>query len=783
MFIKHPKATVKSASEILLVAILMIIGFCEQSVEADSTVFQQDITPFLKQYCYNCHGVEKQKADVNFQILPTDTEIYKGRDLWELVRDLLLDDEMPPSKSDQPSAEDRQRIIELIGQELDQFDCDAISNPGRVTIRRLNRAEYDNTIRDLMGVDFHPADDFPLDEVGYGFDNIGDVLSLSPILMEKYLNAAESVVTNALLAELPVWPPSRQYQAETFKTDKDDIVRAEGSVMGFYREGDASESLQIEQTGEYKISVRAYGQQAGPDHSKLELALGDDDKYVIDVDALADRPKVYGIQTTLSKGTVNLKLSYLNNYNVQDHPIAELNGDRNLFVDYVEIKGPINVQPPSLPVTHSRVIPGQPEPGEEAAYAREILSPFVKRAYRRPATEDELDRLTALVEYAMLQKATFEKSMQVAIQAVLTSPHFLYRWELDPTAKQGDGIRALNDFELASRLSYFLWSSMPDDELLNLAEEGLLRDNDVLSYQVERMLQDPKSDALVTNFAGQWLQFRSLDTVTPDPVKYPSFTPALRDAMLKESELFFTEIMRSNRELTDFLDADFTYLNETLADHYGIEGVQGEAFQRVSLDAGSRRGGILTQGSILTLTSNPTRTSPVLRGKWILEQILGTPPPPPPPDVPMLEETQEAALSGSLRERLEQHRSKPDCATCHEKMDPIGFAFENFNAIGQWRELDAGFPIDPAGKLPDGTEFEGASDLIAELKTRDTFIHSVIEKMLTFALGRGLEYYDQCTTEAIFKELTDNHLKFQALVKAVVLSNPFQSRNQEGNES
>ena len=783
MFIKHSKATVKSATVILLVAILMSIGFCEQSVEADSTVFQQDITPFLKQYCYHCHGVEKQKADVNFQTLPPNTEIYKNRDLWELVRDLLLEDEMPPSKSDQPSAEDRQRIIELIGQELDQFDCDAISNPGRVTIRRLNRAEYDNTIRDLMGVDFHPADDFPLDEVGYGFDNIGDVLSLSPILMEKYLNAAESVVTNALLAELPPWPPSHQHQVEKFTADQDDIVRAEGSFMGFYREGNAFKKLLIEQTGEYKISVRAHGQQAGPDHAKLELALGDGDKYVIDVDAFADRPKVYAIQTTLSKGTLNLKLSYLNNYNVQDHPIAELNGDRNLFVDYVEIKGPINVQPPSLPVTHSRVIPGRPEPGEEVAYAREILSPFVKRAYRRPATEDELDRLTGLVEYAMVQEATFEKSMQVAIQAVLTSPHFLFRWELDPTDKQGDDTRALNDFELASRLSYFLWSSMPDDELLNLAEAGLLRDDDVLSYQVERMLQDPKSDALVTNFAGQWLQFRSLDTVTPDPAKYPSFTPALRDAMLKESELFFTEIMRSNRELTDFLDADFTYLNETLANHYGIEGVHGDTFQRVSLDASSRRGGVLTQGSILTLTSNPTRTSPVLRGKWILEQILGTPPPPPPPDVPMLEETQEAALSGSLRERLEQHRSKPDCATCHEKMDPIGFAFENFNAIGQWRDLDAGFQIDPAGTLPDGTQFEGATDLIAELKTRDTFVHSVIEKMLTFALGRGLEYYDQCTTESIFEEVTDNHLKFQALVKAVVLSNPFQLRNQEGNES
>ncbi len=756
--------------------------WAEQSTGAQPSVFQKELVPFLKQYCYECHGDEKQKADVDFEKLPANTEIFKDRDLWELTRDMILEDEMPPSKSEQPSMEDRERIIDLIEKELDRFDCDAISNPGRVTIRRLNRAEYDNTIRDLMGVDFRPSEDFPLDEVGYGFDNIGDVLSLSPILMEKYLNAAESVVTNAILSELPAWPPSSQYQAEKFSTKQDDIIRAEGPVMGFYREGSASQKINISQSGDYKISVRAYGQQAGPDHAKLEIQLGDGEKHVIDVDAFIDRPKLYSLQSNLPKGSLELKLAYLNNYNVQDHPVAELNGDRNLFVDFVRVEGPLNVKRPPLPHTHTRIIPGEPEPGSELQYAREILLPFVKKAYRRPPTESELDRLTGLVQYALDQRASFEESIQVAVQAVLTSPYFLFRWELDPVNKEGEGTRALNDYELASRLSYFLWSSMPDDELLSLADEGRLHDPEVLNYQVERMIQDPKSDALVTNFAGQWLQFRSLDTVTPDPVQYPSFTPDLREAMRRESELFFAEIMRTNRSLTDFLDADFTYLNKTLARHYGMDGVEGDEFQRVSLDAASQRGGVLTQGSVLTLTSNPTRTSPVLRGKWILEQILGTPPPPPPPDAPMLEESKEAALSGSLRERMEQHRMKPDCATCHEKMDPIGFAFENFNAVGEWRDLDSGFPIDPAGKLPDGTEFKGPKDLIAELKNRDTFVHSVIEKMLTFALGRGLEYYDQCTTEAIFEEVKENHLKFQSLVKAVVLSKPFQMRNLEGNE-
>lgn len=756
------------------------LSLAEESLSPAAAVFQKEIVPFLKQYCFECHGTKKQKADVDFENLPANTEIFKDTELWELSRDMILEGEMPPEKSTQPSQEDRQRILDLIDVELERFDCASLSNPGRVTIRRLNRAEYDNTIRDLLGVDFQPSKDFPLDEVGYGFDNIGDVLSLSPILMEKYLNAAESVVTNAILSELPVWPPVSRYQAEEFGTMEDDIVRAEGPVMGFYREGSASHSITLEQSGDFKLRIRAYGQQAGPDHAKLEVTINGEAPQVIDVDAFADKPRTYTIKSHLSQGDNRLSLAYLNNYNVQDHPVAELNGDRNLFVDYVEIEGPQNVERPALPETHTRIIPGQPKPGKELAYAKKILKSFTKRAWRRPVNNSELDRLTALVGYALEQNTTFEESIQVGLQAVLTSPNFLFRWELDPNEKEGKGTRQLNEYELASRLSYFLWSSMPDEELFALAEEGRLSDPEVIKHQVERMIQDPKSDAFVTNFAGQWLQFRSLDTLTPDPTRFPGYNDELRQAMQRESELFFAEIMRTNRSLTDFLDADFTYLNETLARHYGMEGVSGKEFQRVGLDANSQRGGVLTQASVLTLTSNPTRTSPVLRGKWILEQIMGTPPPPPPPDAPLLEESEEAVLSGSLRERMEKHRIKPDCATCHEKMDPIGFAFENFNAVGEWRDLDEGFPIDPSGKLPDGTEFNGPKDLIKELMNRDTFVRSVIEKMLTFALGRGLEYYDQCTVNDIFEALSADHLKFQSLVQSIVLSNPFQQRNLEG---
>ena len=742
--------------------------------------FAYGLRPFLESYCFGCHGVEKAKAEVDFETLPRDTDVFKDRDLWERVRDLVVEKEMPPSKSSQPDSEERMAFLELLELEMDRLDCSQMANPGRVTVRRLNRTEYDNTIRDLLGVDFKPSEDFPLDEVGYGFDNIGDVLSLSPILLEKYLNAAESVVTNAILSELPAWPPLSRFQAETFKTQSEDIIRAEGQFMGFYREGVARQLISLERSGAYEIQIRACGQQAGPDPAKLEVRLGDWFQEVVDVEAHQDAPKVYTLKVELSAGEQMLSLAYLNNYNVQDHPVAELNGDRNLFVDDIVFKGPLNEPRPPLPVSHTKVISDQPAPGKEREHARNVLQDFVTKAWRRPVTDDSLERLLKIVDQVLEEGAPYGEAIQVAVQAALTSPWFLYRWELDPVLQEGEGSRPLDAYELASRLSYFLWSSMPDEQLFSLAEAGELTRPEVLRSEVKRMLDDPKSEALTRNFAGQWLQFRNLDSVTPDPSLFPNFTPKLRDAMKKETELFFTTIMRENRPLTDFLEADFTFLNGPLARHYGVAGPQGDAFERVRLDATVPRGGILTQASVLTLTSNPTRTSPVLRGKWILEQILGTPPPPPPPDVPELESDQKSVLRGSVRERMEQHRLKPECATCHEKMDPIGFAFEHFNAVGQWREADGGFPIDASGVLPDGTRFDGARELVRQLKTRDTFVLCVIEKMLTFALGRGLEYYDKCTIDTIHQDLRDHKLAFQTLVESIVLSESFQQRQLEG---
>tara|TARA_B100000482_G_scaffold80090_1_gene57113 strand:- start:1139 stop:2299 length:1161 start_codon:yes stop_codon:yes gene_type:complete len=372
---------------------------------------------------------------------------------------------------------------------------------------------------------------------------------------------------------------------------------------------------------------------------------------------------------------------------------------------------------------------------------------------------------------------SFEKGMQLATQAILLSPHFLFRWELDTRPSNKESIRKLNDWELASRLSYFLWSSMPDKELRLLAKKGELSTPAVLDAQIRRMIADPKSDALIENFAGQWLQIRNLNTVTPDPEKFPEFNDSLREAMKRETELFFAALIREDRSVLEFIDSDFTYLNERLAKHYRIDGVKGDKFQRVSLPKASGRGGILTQASILTITSNPTRTSPVLRGKWILEQILGTPPPPPPPDVEELEETEEAAATSSLRERLEIHRAKSECATCHAKMDPLGFALENFNAIGAWRDVDGKFPINPAGELPTGEEIDGPEGLKTVLKSRETFIRSLAEKLLTFALGRGLEFYDKCAVDEICRELKSKDFRFSALINGVVNSKPFRFSN------
>lgn len=589
--------------------------------------FSQNIRPIFAKYCIQCHGGSKPKAHLGLDAFKDEDSILKSPEVLDKIQEKIRAREMPPDQKPQLTADERKLLTRWIDTRLAKLSQPSgARDPGRVTIRRLNRVEYNNTIRDLVGIDFHAADDFPSDDVGYGFDNIGDVLSMAPILMEKYLDAAERIV------------------AKAFET----------------------------------------------------------------------------------------------------------------------------------PEVRKRIIGRQPTDQTKLDCARKIIERFAFHAYRRPVKSEEVDRLVGLVTQAEAQGDSFDKGIQLALQAILVSPHFLFRIELDPQPRDEKAIHVINDFELASRLSYFLWCSLPDDDLFDLARQNKLHEDEKLEAQVRRMLKDPKAHALVENFAGQWLELRSLKTMTPDSSLFPTFDESLRSAMLKESELFFEAVVKEDRNILDFIDADFTFLNERLAGHYGISGVKGDQFQRVNL-TGDQRGGILTQASILTVTSNPTRTSPVKRGKWILENILGTPPPPPPPDVPVLKEGKE--LTGTLRQRMEQHRANPSCATCHQRMDPLGFGFENFDAIGAWRTLDGKSAIDPAGVLPDGKSFKGPKELKAILRGKEEeFRRCLTEKLLTYALGRGLEFYDKISIEEISRKLAQQNNQFSALVIEIVKSDPFQKR-------
>ena len=616
----------RSTASIVMAAILIILSVTSAAPAAD-TAFGAHVVPFLKEHCIDCHGGDEPEAKLKLDHYTDSARIQTDFATWEKVLRIINARQMPPADQPQPSDAEFQAVGTAIAAELDKFDCSSERHPGRVTLRRLNRAEYNLTMRDLIGIDFRPADDFPSDDVGDGFDNIADVLTIPPVLLEKYLAAAEKVIDTAMADE----------------NMKSRIFR---------------------------------------------LKRGDDE--------------------------------------------------------------------------------------DELLWLRRSIRDFASRAFRRPVSEAEGDRVLRLGVAAFQSGLSREEAVKIPLQAILSSPHFLFRVEEDPGDDEPDGIRELNDYELASRMSYFLWSSMPDDRLFELAGKGTLHQPDVIEAEVRRMLKDPKSRALVDNFAGQWLQLRDVRTIAPDPELFPGFDQELRTAMLTETEMFFASLIQEDRSVLEFLNADYTFVNEKLAKHYGMQGIEGSEFRKVSLT--SKRRGILTQASILTLTSNPTRTSPVKRGKWILENMLGEPPPPPPAGVEELKEDQE--LLGTLRERMEQHRANPSCAVCHRQMDALGFGLENFNAVGAWRDRDGRFDIDPSGTLPGNRKFVDAKqlmNLLAEEK-RDQFCRCLTEKMLVYALGRGLISYDRCAVREILERVSRNEFRVSALVTGIVLSDPFRMR-------
>ncbi len=741
------------------------------STAAAATDYAKDVRPALETYCFKCHASGKKKGGVTFDGVKT-TAADANHKFWEAVLENVKSGAMPPDDEKQPTLAEREVLAKWIEESI--FAVDPKNpDPGRITLRRLNRAEYNNTIRDLLGVDFTPADDFPADDSGYGFDNIGDVLSLPPVLFERYLSAAEKIMSLAILND---HKPRRQKIAVDLMTFKGGL--GEGSTPAARRidEREVTVKVELPLPGDYEMQLQLNAAKLRGEGTKLEMKL---DGKPNGITELRDSPA--GVETVKGRVRVEQAGAHTLSFRVAN-PLGTPEMKKGKPVTRVATVRKLTLLTPPQPVvappTQIRIFaPGRGQPDLTAA-ARAIIANFGGRAFRRPLTVNEIDRFMFIYTHAGKKGGNFEQSVQTALTAILVSPHFLFRGEIQPEPDNPKAVHPVSEWSLASRLSYFLWSTLPDDALFTEASRNSLRKN--LDPQVRRMLTDKKSAELVENFAGQWLQIRNLGLLEPDAKTYPDWDRELARAMERETALLFETIMREDRSVLDFLAADYTFVNERLAQHYGIPGVQGEAFVKVKLPA-NRPGGILGQGSFLTLTSNPTRTSPVKRGKFVLENLLGTPPPPPPPEVPDLEDTKRTALTGTLRQRMEQHRKDPICSSCHQRMDPIGFGMEQFDGIGAWRERDGGAEIDPAGELVSGEKFRGPAELRAILlkDKRTDFLRCLTEKMLTFALGRGIEYYDKPAVAKIVAGL-EKDPRFSTLVLGVVNSAPFQLRRGEG---
>lgn len=747
------------------------LAIAQTAVSEDS--FQKQVLPVLERYCFECHTTENPEGGIALDRFDDQVAAVKDGKTWLRVRDALEGHIMPPVDKPQPSLKEWDGIIGWIENDYLAAQCGEQGRPSPVVIRRLNRQEYDNTIRDLLGLDLHLAADFPADDIGFGFDNVGSALNISPVHVEKYLDAAELALDKAIVLPNPdKFSPIELIGLKTYPLPPNAAVEFKHNLKpGRY-------------LAEFSLVRVGIAESVLP--PRLLIGFGRD-RRTVEAVRVQDETVVYRFWLKVAKGDsqvyVALAPGQAESANVVKPKEIAANvsgdqryaGDRGLHVDSMVVRGPVPLEPERLPESHRRILFINPEYGDQSRLdcARQVIARFAERAFRRPVQPDEVERILQVYRLAHDRGESYERGVQIALTTMLASPQFLFLVEPEENLKD----RPLTEFELASRLSYFLWSSMPDEELFRDARENRLRSQ--LRRQVVRMLDDPKSDRFVENFAGQWLQLRRLGGVAPDKDLFPNFDEMLRAAMAQETERYFAHVLRKNRSVLELLDSDYTFVNETLARHYGIEGVKGDDFRQVSL-GDRRRGGVLTQASVLTLTSNPNRTSPVKRGQWILQQVLGTPPPPPPPDVPKLDESQQAADAGTLRERMQVHRIDPKCASCHQQMDPLGFALENYDAVGRWRTKDGQFPIDPSGELLGGHKFADVQELKQLLGTTATkkFTRNLIKNMLTFGLGRGLEAHDYCTIEEIRKQLSADHYRIQSVIFGIVESQPFQSRGE-----
>jgi mono/diheme cytochrome c family protein len=725
---------------------------------AEDDAFAKDVAPFLSQWCFKCHSGERIESDRDLSKLAASPDGADASDVWRDVRRRLRRHEMPPKKAPQPPAADAAKVVAWIdARTAAAHDVD----PGRVTLRRLSRFEYRNTIRDLYGMDVDVESRLPADEVTLGFDNVGDAMSMPPALLEKYVAVAEDVASKAIVdaaAERPF--------VERMEPKK-------GGWIEFFADGSAGTEITFPRDGDYEVRARAYGRQSGPDPVRMAFRVDGVVAQTADVKAQRDTPQIYSARLHVPKGVRRASVAFVNEYNRLQHPEPE-NIVRMLYVQWVEVTGPLDPAPPTA--VQRELFGDAPNRPRDRAFAKEIVRKLADRAFRRPAADEEVERLADVVALAQKQGATFERGVQLALTAILSSPYFLYRVETDPTPDAPP--HDLTGYETATRLSYFLWSTTPDEELEALAAKDALHDPDAVAAQAKRMLRDARASTLVTNFAAQWLELRRLDVVAPDPDRFPQFDERLRASMRRETDLFLEALIRENRPLREFLDADFTFVDERLARHYGIVGVHGDAMRRVRLPNGAR-GGLLSQASILTLTSNPTRTSPVKRGKFILTEILGEPPAPPPPGVGTFDESEASAKTASLRQRLARHRSDPNCIGCHTKMDALGFPLEHFDAIGAWRDRDGPQPVDAVGTLPDGREIDGVAGLRAALVSDDAFLRCLAEKLLVYALGRAPTAEDRRALDRLTTKLPGLDATFADVVVEIVKMDGFRRRRGE----
>lgn len=803
---------------------------------ADEKTFTTVVRPLLQKHCVRCHGESKQEANLRVDRLGVDIFQEKSGAVWQEIADRVNLGEMPPKKEPALSRDELTGLSGWIAHEQVRSAALERRTGGRIVLRRLNRTEYRNTIRDLLGVNHDAALELPDDPAAHGFDNIGDALSVSPLHMEKYLRAARKAIDLAIVTGEQ--PPRERWRFQAERRNPEDRGyyyandtpqgnqsnrsergryiawtlgggTAEHNTVGFEHLAPVDDDEYRTQVlrainftyptaGEYIVQVRAFGHypdDARPDSyhfgpPRLNVTSNGFPVLTCDVDATRDAPTIYearfftdAVTTTVfvrnrydfSPNQINLELKQRLNFRDPNYQRPYM------AVDWYEIDGPIYDSWP--PESHRRVLFPSEHRNDEEVYAREVLSRFVRRAYRRPVEKEEIDRFVAAFVAARPGKASFEEAIKVPLIAVLCSPDFLYLSE----PRDQDTSRALTDHELAARMSYFLWSSMPDDELFRLAEAGRLRDDRVIDEQVARLLKDPKSRELVKNFTGQWLGLRQLGRVVPDKKLFPLYDEHLQESLAGETESFFAELLDHDLSVLKLIDADFTMLNERLARFYDIPGIKGDHFRKVALQPEWQRGGVLTQASILTVTSNGTRTSPVKRGLWILDNLLADPPPPPPPDAGEIQPQVPGVGQATVRERLAIHRSVAACAACHAKIDPLGFALENYDASGRYRTQESSRSqfdphvrdpkIDASGELPDGRTFQNVRELNQLLlQDEDRFLNCLCEKLLVYALGRGLEYSDRETVDQLRQSIKRDDYRLSGLFANIIKTEAFQTK-------